>query len=358
MNMGKAVKTIGITYDLRDDYRATGYSDEETAEFDKPETIDAIEETLQSLGYRTDRIGSLQKLVMRLAAGERWDLVFNIAEGMYGYGREAAVPALLEAYRIPYTFSDPLVLSLTLHKGMTKRVIRDLGIPTPDFAIVETAADIETIELDFPVFAKPVAEGTSKGVSDASLVTAHRDLLNVCRDLMLRYKQPVLVENYLPGREFTVGIVGTGEDVRAVGVMEVMLNEHAERDVYSYTNKQQYEERVQYRLADDAMADRARETALAAWRGLGCRDGGRVDVRADASGNPNFLEVNPLAGLHPKHSDLPIMCTLAGISYQALLDMITRSALKRLNRARTTTHAHPSSRISRAAPASPRSLFR
>ena len=135
---------IGITYDLRDDYLALGYSEEETAEFDKPETIAALEQALQSLGYETARIGNVRSLVQRLSCGDRWDLVFNIAEGLRGFGREAVVPALLEAYHIPCTFSDALVLSLTLHKGMTKHVIRDLGIPTPDFAVIETAADIET----------------------------------------------------------------------------------------------------------------------------------------------------------------------------------------------------------------------
>ena len=133
--------TVGITYDLRQHYLELGFGEEETAEFDRPETIDAIDEALQQLGYATDRIGHILSLTRRLAAGDRWDMVFNIAEGLRGFGREAQVPALLDAFDIPYTFSDPLVLSLTLHKGMTKRVIRDLGIPTPDFAVVEREVD-------------------------------------------------------------------------------------------------------------------------------------------------------------------------------------------------------------------------
>ena len=229
---------IGITYDLRDDYLASGYSEEETAEFDKPETIAALEQALQTLGYETARIGNVRSLVQRLSCGDRWDLVFNIAEGLRGFGREAVVPALLEAYHIPCTFSDALVLSLTLHKGLTKHVIRDLGIPTPDFAVIETAADIEAIELPFPVFAKPVAEGTGKGISAASKISTRESLESVCRKLLDRYQQPVLVETFLPGREFTIGIVGTGADASALGVMEVMLNPAAEPDVYSYMNKE------------------------------------------------------------------------------------------------------------------------
>ena len=321
---------IGITYDLRDDYLAEGYTEEETAEFDHPRTIAAIEETLQSLGYDTDRIGHIRALARRLVAGNRWDLVFNIAEGLRGFGREAQVPALLDAWKIPYTFSDPLVLSLTLHKGMTKRVIRDLGIPTPDFAVVETPEEIETVALPFPLFAKPVAEGTGKGVTAASKIADRTELARVCRELLVTYCQPVLIETFLPGREFTVGIIGTGAEAFAPGVLEVHLTEKAEPGVYSYANKEDWHGRIEYRLAADAMALAAEKTALAAWRGLGCRDGGRIDLRADTDGVPNFIEVNPLAGLRPEHSDLPILCELAGMHYRELIAGIMRSALKHI----------------------------
>jgi D-alanine-D-alanine ligase len=321
---------IGITYDLRDDYLADGYGEEETAEFDHPLTIVAIEETLQSLGYETDRIGHIRALARRLVAGERWNLVFNIAEGLRGFGREAQVPALLDAWDIPYTFSDPLVLSLTLHKGMTKRVIRDLGIPTPDFAVIETPEEIAAVTLPFPLFAKPVAEGTGKGVTAASKIGNRVELARVCRELLATFHQPVLVETFLPGREFTVGIIGTGAEAFVPGVMEVHLTEKAEKEVYSYANKEDWHGRIEYRLAADAMALAAGKTALNAWRGLGCRDGGRIDLRADANGVPNFIEVNPLAGIRPEHSDLPILCELAGMPYRELISGIMRSALKRI----------------------------
>jgi D-alanine-D-alanine ligase len=320
---------IGITYDLRDDYLAEGYGEEETAEFDHPVTIAAIDRVLRELGYETDRIGHVRALARRIVAGDRWDLVFNIAEGLRGFGREAQVPALLEAYGIPYTFSDPLVLSLTLHKGMTKRVIRDLGLPTPAFAVVETEADIEAVALPFPLFAKPVAEGTGKGVNAASKVAGREQLQEVCRSLLATFAQPVLVETFLPGREFTVGVLGTGADAYAPGVLEVRLTDKAEQDVYSYLNKEDWHGRIEYRLATDDQAQQAARTALAAWRGLGCRDAGRVDLRCDAAGIPNFIEVNPLAGIRPEHSDLPILCELAGIRYRELIAAIMRSALDR-----------------------------
>jgi D-alanine-D-alanine ligase len=321
---------IGITYDLREDYLIEGYSEEETAEFDRAETIEAIDQTLKELGYRTDRIGHLKSLTRRLAAGDRWDLVFNIAEGLRGFGREAQIPALLDAYDIPYTFSDPLVLALTLHKGMTKHVIRDMGIPTPDFAIIEKEDQITGICLSYPLFAKPVAEGTGKGITAASKINTEKELVEVCRMLLTVFKQPVLVESFLPGREFTVGIIGTGKDAIATDTMEVCLKAQAEPDVYSYINKENCEELVEYRLVYDEEAQQVRETALSAWRGLGCRDAGRMDLRSDRSGRPNFMEVNPLAGLHPQHSDLPIIFNLMGKTFHQLIDMIMHSALKRV----------------------------
>jgi len=320
---------VGLTFDLRDHYLAAGYSAEDTAEFDTLDTIEALAGALERLGLEVDRIGTVRQLAQRLVAGERWDLVFNIAEGLKGVGREAQVPALLDAYDIPYSFSDPLVMALALHKGMAKRVVRDCGVPTAPFAVVETMADLSAVELSFPLFAKPIAEGTGKGVTPASRVVNWAALRKLCRQLLERYRQPVLVETFLPGREFTVGIIGTGAAAEPVAVMEVVLNAQAEAGVYSYVNKEECESRVLYRLADDDEARAAGAVALAAWRALGCRDGGRVDLRQDAGGRPLFLEVNPLAGLHPTHSDLPIMCTLAGISYDALIGRIVESARRR-----------------------------
>ncbi|HXV24046.1 MAG TPA: D-alanine--D-alanine ligase [Alphaproteobacteria bacterium] len=321
---------IGMTYDLRDDYLAKGYGLEETAEFDRLDTIEAIEGALRQLGHWPERIGNIRELARRLVAGERWDLVFNIAEGLKGMGREAQVPALLEAFDIPYTFSDPLVTALTLHKGMAKRVMRDAGVPTAPFAIVEGLADISDVDLPFPLFAKPAGEGTGKGITPASRIADRRALDEVCRELLHRFSQPVLVETYLPGREFTVGILGSGPLARVLQVMEVLLNERAEEGAYSYLNKEHFQERVIYRLADDAEAVEAGEVALAAWRILGCRDAGRVDLRSDQRQRPQFLEVNPLAGINPERSDLPIMCRLAGMDFVELIGAIVQSALLRV----------------------------
>jgi D-alanine-D-alanine ligase len=320
---------VGFTYDLRDAWLAEGLSEEATAEFDSIGTIDAISDHLSTRGFLVERIGHHRALVARLAAGERWDLVFNICEGLAGFGREALVPALCEAYGIPCVFSDSLVLALALHKGHAKRVVRDAGVPTAPFAVVEHPRDLAAIDLPFPVFAKPIAEGTGKGVERASRCSSRTALARTCRDLLVRFRQPVLVETYLPGREFTVGIVGTGLQARAIAAMEVRLNPTAHGGVYGLETKEDWHGRVDYAIATDATARAAEAVALAAWRALGCRDGGRIDLRCDARGAPQFLEVNPLAGLNPAHSDLPILARLAGYDFAWLMDRILDSALAR-----------------------------
>ena len=329
--MSRAVKKlkIGITYDLRDDYLKEGYSLEETAEFDLPDTIEAIEKVILDNGFQADRIGHIKALTRRLVAGDRWDLVFNIAEGMHGFGREAQVPALLEAYNIPYTFSDPLGHAISLQKGTTKHILRDLKIPTPDFAVVNCEDDMDKVDLPFPLFAKPIAEGTGKGITATSKITNRKILQKVCKHLLQAFKQPVLIEIYLPGREFTVGILGTGKNARPLGAMEIILRPDAEKNAYSYENKEHYEKLVQYVLANDDEARQAMEISLMVWRGLDLKDAGRIDLRSDAHGVPHFMEVNSLAGLNPVRSDLPILCSKIGMSYHELISAIIESALKR-----------------------------
>jgi D-alanine-D-alanine ligase len=323
------MKTIGLTYDLKDDYIAAGFSKEEAAEFDSPQTIQALEDTVRSLGFQVDRIGNLRALMKRLLAGDRWDLVFNIAEGVRGPGRESEVPCLLEAFRIPYTFSDPMVLALCLHKGMTKHVIRDNRIPTSDFLVLEREEDVGKVNIPFPLFVKPVAEGTGKGVSPHSKVETPEDLRKTVLLLWERFHQPVLVERFLPGKEYTVGIVGTGPEAEVIGGMEIRYGSDAEGDIYSYSNKAQYEGRITYRPIENSTKDKIYRLALDAYRALYCRDGGRVDIRENEKGEPQFLEINPLPGLHPVDSDLPILSRLNGVSYAQLIERILTSACKR-----------------------------
>ena len=329
---------IGLAYDLRDDYLAAGFDAVAAAEFDKPETIDAIEAGLTRLGHRVSRIGRLERLAERLVRGERWDLVFNLAEGFRGSAREAQTPSLLEAFGVPAVFGDALCLALCLHKGHCKRVVRDAGLPTPRFAVIEDLEDdADGPDLAYPLFVKPVAEGTGKGVSAGARVADADGLRLACRRIRDGFGQAALAEEYLPGREFTAGVVGEGRKARLLGVMEILLLDNAEPNAYTFENKDKYEDRVRYRLADDSEARRAGEIALASYRLLGCRDAGRADLRSDAAGRPQFMEMNPLAGLNPEHSDLPILCRLAGVAYERLLADILDSAMERTANAENRT---------------------
>jgi D-alanine-D-alanine ligase len=187
--------------------------------------------------------------------------------------------------------------------------------------------------LPFPLIAKPLAEGTGKGINAGSKITDNTALRLVCEDLLTQYEQPVLVEQFLPGREFTVGLVGTGRKAEVVGALEIRLRDEAEPDVYSYGNKEQSEDLcdiVLVRANEDAAVAEAERIALAAWCAVAGRDAGRIDIRCDAAGKPQLIEINPLAGLHPTHSDLPALWNDMGATYVALIERIVESARLRI----------------------------
>ena len=330
--------TIGLVYDLRDDYLAQGYTDEQVAEFDSAATIEAIEQALDGLGHRPVRIGHARSLAEKLVKGKRWDLVFNIAEGLHGRSREAQVPSLLELYQIPYTFSDPLVCALTLDKAMTKRLIQHAGLATARFRVVTQSSELGDIDLTYPLFAKPLAEGTGKGVDHLSRLNHPGQLDQVVTSLLQRFRQPVLVEEYLPGREFTTAILGTGSDAAVLGTLEFAIAPDAPAQDYSYEVKEQCESYVHYfPMPTGPLRQEVEALALASYRTLECRDTGRVDIRLDHNGRPCFIEINPLPGLHPTHSDLPMIATQEGLAYEILIDRIITSACTRYPEALCST---------------------
>lgn len=320
---------IGLTYDLRDDYKDCGLSAEEISEFDSIETINALASAIENLGYHVHRIGNAKSLVKLLAQNERWDLVFNIAEGLKGLAREAQIPAILDIYDIPYVFSQTNVMVNTLDKSIAKLIVKDAKINTPQFLVVNSVDDLKELTLDFPLFAKPLAEGTGKGITASSFITSKKELEETCHTLLQKFNQPVLVESFLSGREFTVGLIGNGADLKVIGVLEVILKEGAEQHSHSYHNKEHCEELIEYKLVDDEEAKEAARVAVLSWQALGCKDAGRIDLRSNAKQQPYFLEANPLSGLNPGHSDLPILAEKAGISYGDLISQIIDCAKKR-----------------------------
>ena len=318
---------IGLTFDLRSWYIDRGYSMAETAEFDKQETVDALGNSLKLMGYETEPVGNAFQLIEALAAGKRWDMVFNIAEGLYGDGRESLVPALLDQYKIPYVFSGPLVMGLSLNKHFAKLVVASAGVPVSQGCLVTELKDIDKCNLIYPLFVKPVSEGTGKGITEKSLVNSSEDLKEMVGWILKEFRQPALVEEYLPGREFTVGIVGSGENAVAIGGMEVIC---ADNLPYSVEVKENYENYCKYIPIGKDIFDECKSVALRAWRALNAVDGGRIDLKADRNGNICFIEANPLAGLNPVHSDLPILSRMYGVDYQTLMEMIMKSAIKRI----------------------------
>jgi D-alanine-D-alanine ligase len=318
---------IGLTYDLRSWYLERGYSMDETAEFDKEETVKALEDVLKRLGYETERIGNVFELVEKLAAGNKWDMVFNIAEGLYGDGRESVVPALLDQYRIPYVFSGPVVMGVSLNKYLARLVVEAAGVPVSPGIIAVTVRDLDKASLlTYPLFVKPVAEGTGKGITTRSVVHDSDSLVTLVTELLEKYNQPVLIEEYLPGREFTVGVTGSGSDVNVIGGMEVICKDNLP---YSVEVKENYQDIVKYLLIDDSCREECNAVALASWRALNAVDACRVDMKADRNGRICFIEANPLAGLNPVHSDLPILSRFNGVEYDSLMEMIMNSAKNR-----------------------------
>ena len=318
---------VGLTYDLRSWYIDRGYSMDETAEFDKQETVDALENALKQMGYDTEAIGNTFQLIDALSAGKRWDIVFNIAEGLYGDGRESVVPAILDQYKIPYTFSGPVIMGLSLNKHVAKMVVAASGVPVSPGCLITDLKDMDTCNLKYPLFVKPVSEGTGKGITEKSLVNTQGELLKMVEWILLEFRQPALVEEYLPGREFTVGIVGYGDEAQAIGGMEVMTINNLP---YSVEVKENYQNYCTYKPLDSDIIDECKSVALRAWKALDAVDAGRVDLKADRYGKICFIEANPLAGLNPVHSDLPILARMYGIEYQTLLEMIMKAAIKRI----------------------------
>lgn len=323
---------VGITYNLKTDFvSAEAGPIDQFEEFDMVETIDAIRDVLVRRGQEVVKLGGDRGLIDRLRQTPV-DIVFNIAEGFEGRNREAHIPALLEFLGIPYTGSDPLTLSLTLDKSMAKRVALSEGIPTPRFKKVERLEDLEGVDLRYPLFVKPCFEGSSKGIRLDSKIMDRRSLVEKVAWVLETYRSPILVEEFVSGPEFTVGLLGN-EEPSVLGVMEIEIRDTPSGEaIYSLEVKREWEEKVRYHCPpaiDQPLRQKIEHVALRAYRVLGCRDVSRVDVRVGEDGEAYLLEVNPLPGLSPVYGDLPIMAGRMGWSYDELVGAIFDHALRR-----------------------------
>jgi D-alanine-D-alanine ligase len=323
---------VGFTFNVKRVHPDLAGEQDEEAEYDSPKTLQAIREAIASWGHEVVDLEATSDLPIQLASTPV-DVVFNIAEGFKGRNRESQVPSLLELLDIPYTGSDPAALSVSLDKALAKRMVRTHGILTPDYLIMHTGKERLPRELArFPLLVKPVAEGTSKGVTRRSVVQNEEELREVARELIAKYRQPALVEAYVAGREFTVGLLGERRP-RVLPPMEIVFLDASDpTPIYSFELKQDWSEKLRYevpaRLSPREL-DRLERAARECFTALGCRDVARLDFRMDAEGRIHFIECNPLPGLAPGWSDLVLIAQAAGLEYRALIGEILSFAIRR-----------------------------
>lgn len=324
----RSVLRVGLTCNLKQ-HNPTKSADDD-AEFDSPETVAAIKDAIMSYGYEVIELQATPELPSILPT-QNLDLVFNIAEGIEGRARESQVPALLELLGIPYTGSDPTALSIALDKGLAKRLVRQAGFHTPASMVMTTSKERIPSELQFPMLAKPLHEGSSKGIFHANVAETESELRELVREGVEKYRQPVLVEEYLPGREFTVALLGEKRP-RALPPMEVCFTDKSDRfPVYSYAHKFQGRD-IRFEVPakiDGVLLKELERAARGVFTALGCRDIARIDFRLDSQGRVNFVECNPLPGLTPGFSDLCVIAEAAGIDYRGLIGEILAPALRR-----------------------------
>ena len=321
---------MGLTYNLKK-HISSHVADAE-AEYDSMETVLAIKEALEDDYCCVELMEADETLPGRLAK-HTVDIVFNIAEGIQGRGREAGVPALCNMMRIPFTGSDETTLCIALDKALTKRLLATYRIRTPRYRVIERSRARAVGGVAFPAIVKPNAEGSSKGISDVAIVSDVKALRALAEKNIRDYDQDMLVEEYVPGREFTVGILGNGADTRVFPPMEIIyLDRQNPYHIYSFTVKQNYKKLIRYKSPADISAQVEAEmirTARRVYDALQCRDFARMDFRLAPDGKLYFIEINPLPGLAPGYSDFPMLAEFNGTDYTTLVRGVLKAALRR-----------------------------
>jgi D-alanine-D-alanine ligase len=329
-----------------------GMPDEQWDDLDSEKTIHALVEAIRSGGHKCEFLEGDITIVDTVRKFKP-DMCFNICESHFGDAREAQVPAILEKLRIPYTGSKVLCLALGLDKPMTKRVLAYHDLPTPEFQSFERVDEPLDSKMHFPLFVKPSREGTGMGVSAKSIVNNETELREQVSIIIERYKQAALVEDFIEGREVTVGMVGNlvgpvarrlphDEDLPRIEAglrffppMEVDLTPYLETDaVYANRLKVALADQLNYMCPaplDDDMVDELNWLAAAVFRVTGALDVARVDFRLNVKEDlkPYILEINPLPGLSPGISDIVIEAAAEGVGHTELVNMILNTALRR-----------------------------
>ena len=266
---------------------------------------------------------------------------FNMAEGLYGSSREGQIPAILEMLQIPYLGSDPLTLGVCLDKSRAKEILSHYAIPTAPFVVFRSMEHLHNTRIQFPAIVKPLHEGSSKGIYNSCFVTNALEMEREVRATMQAYDQPVLVEEFLPGREFTVAILGNGNNLRILPIVEIKFDAlpNGMNPIYSYEAKwiwDRSDDPLQIfdcpAHIDGHLQSEIESICSDAYRILNCRDWSRIDVRLDAKGRPHIIEVNPLPGILPRPEDnscFPKAARAAGMTYSQLINNVLGVALER-----------------------------
>jgi D-alanine-D-alanine ligase len=327
---------IALTYNLKkkDATKPVDYF----TECDSEETINAIVGALKTKGYSVEAIDVEYPKLFSYFRKNKVDMVFNIAEGKHGKFRESEVPAILDYLNIPYTGSDTFSLALALNKAVTKKILRAENIPTPAFQLFTKGSEELDPSLRFPLIVKPNCEGSAKGITKANVVNNREELSKVAREIIDLYKQEALVEEFIEGKELTVGILENGK-TRVLPILEIDFSDCRDSGEYFYSwRMKEFQGNKELGLVPrfhcPARLDKETETAvkdvaLKTHRAVGCLDISRTDIRLDKNNIPYVLEINPLPGLDPKESNFPIMAYADGMKYEDLIEAIVLSASER-----------------------------
>ncbi len=309
------------------------------AEWDTIDTIHAVRDAL-SLRHPVTLIEADNECFEKISK-LRPEIVFNIAEGHFGVSREAQIPAMLEMLNIPYTGSDPLTLGICLDKSRAKEILSYYNIPTPKFAVISSLAELQMLSFPIPAMVKPLFEGSSKGIFNSSLVQTRTELFSQIENVLVKYEQPALIEEFLPGREFTVAMLGNGDDLRVFPVVEIKFDSLPQgvNPIYSFEAKwiwDQSDNPLEIfecpAKIDSSVQKEIELVCKRAYNVLRCKDWSRIDVRLDKNGRANIIEINPLPGILPKIEDnscYPKAARAAGLNYQEMLNAVLDAALLR-----------------------------
>ena len=309
------------------------------AEWDTWETINAVKDAIETF-HKVELIEADQNAWEKLKES-KCDIVFNIAEGFNGLSREAQIPAMLDMLKIPYSGADPLTLSICLDKARTKEILSYYKIPNAKFLVVDKPDQLKKFDLEFPLIIKPIGEGSSKGIYSSSFVNDKKELLLEVERILKEYNQPALIEEFLPGREFTAAILGNDGDAEVLPIVEISYKDFPDGfvPIYSYEAKWILDTREKPlnvfscpAKLDPTLENEIKETALKTYKVLRCKDWSRIDLRLDKNNVPNIIEVNPLPGILPNPEDnscFPKAARTNGLNYKKMINKVLYVAAKR-----------------------------